>query len=105
MADEIEIHHVALPERVRSTQSSLGVAGGCEETGPEFFRIGFPDSNGCKHPRFVAAPLMPWVETILPELPNIDNGTVAIGQFHNEPIVTARGCRHKREVTFFSMPR
>jgi hypothetical protein len=55
MAHEIEIDDIALSVRVRNTQSSLGMAGGCEQVPPEFFRIGFSDSNGCKHPRFVTA--------------------------------------------------
>ncbi len=98
MADEIEIDHIALSVWVRRTQLSLGIAGGGEEVRSQFFRVGFPDSNGCKHPSFVATTWMLWVEAILLELPNIDNGTVAIRQSHQASILPGRGCRHKLQL-------
>jgi hypothetical protein len=58
MADEIEIDDIPLPIRAHNTQSSLSSAGGREQVCHEFFRIGFSNSNGCEHPRFVAAPWM-----------------------------------------------
>jgi len=58
MSDKIEIDHIALSVRVRHTQSSLSIAGGSEDVYSEFFRIGLPDSNGCKNPRFVTTTWM-----------------------------------------------
>jgi len=65
MANVIEIDDIALSVRGRNTGSSLRIAGGREQVCPEFFRIGFADSNG----------------------------TLAIGQFHKPSIVSVPRCR------------
>ena len=48
----------------------------------EFFRIGLPDSDRCKHPCLVSAAWMQRVQAVLLQLPTIDNGMLAIGQLH-----------------------
>ena len=67
---------------VRHTEMSLGVAGCFKEGCPEFFGVGLPDSNRCKHPRFVTTTGMLWVQAVRLQLPHIDNGALTMGQLH-----------------------
>jgi hypothetical protein len=45
LADEIEINDVALSVGARKTEPGIGAASGGEQCSPEFFRVGFPDSE------------------------------------------------------------
>jgi len=78
--------------RVRNAELGCVPAGGGEQRGPEFFRVGISDSNGCKYSRLITAAWVQRIKTIIQQLANINNGPLAIGQFHEASIVTAHGC-------------
>jgi hypothetical protein len=82
LAGHIEIDDVALSVRVRSAGYSLAITGRCDESGSEFFRIGFPDTNRSEDPSLVAAAWVLRVQAVRLQLPDIDNGACAIGQLH-----------------------
>ena len=65
-------------------------AGRCDEGGPEFFRIGFPHTNRSEDPCFVTTAWVLWVQAVLSQLADIDNGACTIGQLH-ERFIVARG--------------
>jgi len=82
LADQIEINDIALAIPVQTAEPGFGVPGGSKQGCPEFFRIGFPDSNGCEYPRFVTASGMMRVQAVTSQLFNLDNGARAIWQLH-----------------------
>jgi hypothetical protein len=82
LAGQIEVDDVALSVRIRNAQLGFGVAGCCEDGRPEFFRVGVPDSDRCKHPCLVSAARVLRVQAVPLQLPIIDDGALAIGQLH-----------------------
>jgi hypothetical protein len=91
VAGHLEIDDIALSVRVRSAGYSLAIAGRCDECGPEFLRIGFPDTDRSEYPRLATAAWVLWVQAVLSQLPDLDNGARAIGQLYESSIVTRGG--------------
>jgi hypothetical protein len=79
VAHQIEIDDVALSVNISDAKLSVGPTGCGDEGRSEFLRIGLPDPNRCKYARLIAATRMLRVEAVLKQLPNIDNGVIAVG--------------------------
>ena len=73
----------------------LAVAGGGAQGFHEFFRVTISDSDRCKYTCLIEAAWMLWIQAVLLQLPDIDNGMLAIGQSHESTIVTAALARQQ----------
>jgi hypothetical protein len=82
LACQFKINGISFSILIRNSYLRFAADGSRKQSRPEFLCVGCPQSNGCKHASFVAAPGMVGVQAVVTELLNVDNGTVPIWQLH-----------------------
>jgi len=75
----------------RNTGPSIPATRRRDKGRPEFLRILPPDSSRCKDPRLITAAWMQCIQAVQLQLPNIQDGPLAVRQLHEPPIVTQTG--------------